>query len=129
MTTRQRTINYREPDSDSDDDVIYVGQRTVSRAQRIVPTPTRPDIILGEEDYLAEPIVKPVKEQTTVEVFDEERVVDKEIVLVEHNGCGLLQTLPYEVRSLYLPRKTLFFPTIATILALVAAIDAWYIRS
>jgi hypothetical protein len=104
VTTRQRTVNYREPESDSDDEVVYLGQRTVPRTYRIAPTPTLPDIILGEEDYLTEPVVKPVKEQPTAKAIVEERVVG-DTVVAEHKGRSLLQTLPYEVCYLHLPHQ------------------------
>ena len=93
MATRNRTVNYRELDSDPDDDVIYVGQRSVSRSQRVVPIPTLPKIILGGEEYLVEPTV--VNEKHAAEVVVNEQHATP--VTVENSGCALFQTLPYEV--------------------------------
>jgi hypothetical protein len=83
-----RTASYRETDSDEDDEVIYVGQRSKPPTQRVVPTLTLPKIVLGEEDYLAETPL--LKEQRAASV----KVVAK-------SECrAIFQTLPYEVCAL-----------------------------
>lgn len=89
MTTRNRTVNYIELDSDDDDEVIYVGQcsKAKPKPQGVIPTITLPNIILGEEEYLVE-----------IPVFKEQLIVAAEVV-VENRSRAIFQTLPYEVCS------------------------------
>ncbi|KAG0649749.1 hypothetical protein D0Z07_3720 [Hyphodiscus hymeniophilus] len=93
--TRKRIVNYREPGSDSDDDVIYVGQRTIPRTQLTAPTPTLPEIALGEEDPFVAPKIKLTEEVPAVELAVEEQLPVE--VVTGYHGRGLLQTLPCEV--------------------------------
>lgn len=120
MVTRNRTVNYREPDSDSDDEVIYVGQRTKAQRQWGVPVPTLPKITLGEEDYLVQPIVKIIKNvkvpspiedtpesgsivesafkgQRATEVVVKEKEEFPTKLVVQDTDRALFQSLPYEV--------------------------------
>ena len=86
--TRNRTASYRESNSDEDDDeVIYVGQRSKPRTQRVVPTLTLPKTVLCEEDYPAETPF--LKEQCAASVK----------VVAKSEGSVIFQTLPYEVCS------------------------------
>ena len=106
--TRSRTSKYREPDSDSDNEVFYVGQRIIHRSQRSGPTPTSTssEFTLEDDGHFAESEIKPFKEARPINVVAEEQ---RSNTVIDHNRCSLLQTLPHEVCLLTFHEGLLWF--------------------
>jgi hypothetical protein len=112
-----RTVTYIESDSDSGEEVIYVGQRKKTRtppASTLAPalsqhrkqsTPQRPVVTLGEEDLsVSEQLLWKKQQEAPVEAVVQKTIEQQETIqqptteadYIPH-GRPLFQTLPFEV--------------------------------